>query len=328
MGYASLGRLYSPSPQSSCLPTNPPSASHNDYELVGSTSQRHTLLLRSSDAQFCSTCNIYIAVEGIATSTTFRLVVATSNAIVELTTDGHVTTGEVFPGKYDYFSFSVADVVEDCLFSRSFNGQADAESHCPSVCSSCPNRDDAEWNGEWFHKKCGCKSKPVIQVDLTHPSIGDADLFMKANWDGVTLPVRTDSSTYDFKSQTVGNDHLLVKKDDSGFCSDCDYGVGVYGYRPYGSSANEPIGFALQVSTNPNKVLALTPRVPYRGYVSAGQYKYFKMVTGTSTAAMIVTLQPYIGNPDMFISRASDNDKPTSERCVLSFFVPSALFFF
>lgn len=240
---------------SSCIPSNPPSSTHYNYKMIGFTNADNTLLMSSRDRYFCRNCTIFIGVEGVAETTSYRLSASTNAAVVELTTDGHMTTGSVAQGEYAYYSFTAKKTSRRCEYDGHLTPQL-APQKCPALCQQCdPSSHYYGWSSGASKSHCFCSSPPEIQIDVNTPSIGAVDVLIKKEWQGFTLPTIEEDDTYD----RSGEAHMLIKSTDDDFCENCNYALAVLG------KSNRTVNFNIQVSTDPQKILTLTPGVPFRG---------------------------------------------------------------
>jgi len=125
-----------------------------------------------------------------------------------------------------------------------------------------------------------------ISISLTMVS-GDADLYVS------TTQLPTEES-YVWRSSNFGNDVKVILYDDPQYCWNCEYFVGVYGYK------NST--FTLLVSTTSSSVVKLKPNSPQLIAVSALQIKYFTALLASSAADTTVTItEMNSGSADLFV---------------------------
>ena len=141
--------------------------------------------------------------------------------------------------------------------------------------------------------------------------MGDVDLFVSGSWD--TRPKvlddgSIDSNSYLYSSSNMGNrpeDFTLKHAQVKDVCalhksstSSCYMVVGVLGKGSSGSLSAYTITVTALDSTT-----AITLGTPITGHVSQYENNYYRLVV-VQYADLIVSLTPYYGDPDLFISVA------------------------
>lgn len=136
----------------------------------------------------------------------------------------------------------------------------------------------------------------VMSFTLTTIS-GDADIYIKKHLNGTALTLPT-SLSYDWRSIHVGSDTISINyyDDRAKFCSNCEYIVGVFGYK--NSS------FSLLMNDSPETAIRLTNNIPqvFSAASTHGTVQYFSAVTSTSADDLLVTITPLdTGSADMYV---------------------------
>lgn len=93
----------------------------------------------------------------------------------------------------------------------------------------------------------------------------------------------------------TGSDTLQISYDDSKFCSDCEYIVGIYGYRN--------CTYTLLFTSHKSSLVKLAPNRPQLGILDkARSLQYFTTYITSSTADMTITLTSLnTGSADMYV---------------------------
>lgn len=125
--------------------------------------------------------------------------------------------------------------------------------------------------------------------------MGDADLYIttrKATETVLSIPSKTN---YVWRSLNSGSDSLQISYDDPNFCFDCEYIIGVYGYRN--------CTYTLLSSTHRSSLVKLAPNRPQLGILSsASAMQYFTTYVTSSTADMTITLTSLnTGSADLYV---------------------------
>eukprot|EP01038_Epipyxis_sp_PR26KG_P008213 gene8213-11113_t len=114
---------------------------------------------------------------------------------------------------------------------------------------------------------------------------GDADLYIttrKASDKSANFPT---AQNYKWRSMRIGSDVIQITYMDSNFCVDCEYIVGVYGFK--NSTCT------LLVSSKEDSLIYLAANRPQRSSIDkSGKLKYFGAMIGTSLTRIGVSLTP------------------------------------
>ncbi len=124
---------------------------------------------------------------------------------------------------------------------------------------------------------------------------GDADLYVttrKSTDKQLNIPSK---NNYVWRSLNSGSDTLQINYDDVNFCSDCEYIVGISGYRN--------CTYTLMLTTHKSSLVKLAPNRPQLGVLDkAGSLQYFTTYITSSTADMTITLTSLnTGSADMYV---------------------------
>lgn len=154
----------------------------------------------------------------------------------------------------------------------------------------------------------------VIVISLT-TLVGDADIYVtahkKSDTGAVTFPTADtvsgghsgSGSTSMWKSQFMGDDSVVIKYTDPHFCSDCDYIIGVYGFRnsTYTLLVTEAEDTVIDLVMNRPQIATIS----WTGDASSGNHKdlrYFKLKLDFDMEDFTVSLTPLdTGVGDMFL---------------------------
>jgi hypothetical protein len=99
---------------------------------------------------------------------------------------------------------------------------------------------------------------------------GDADVFV-ATYDPSSgkpfvFPKSTDWDTYFWASRAITQDQIRIRYFDAHFCYNCDYVVGVYGYRN--------ASYTMLVTMSDDDIILLLPGRPQMSYAKQGSTRY------------------------------------------------------
>jgi hypothetical protein len=124
---------------------------------------------------------------------------------------------------------------------------------------------------------------------------GDADLYITTHLLNSTVHFPT-LQDYTWRSVKIGSDSLTIDylKDAAHYCYDCDYVVGVYGYKN--------TTFTLTALDSPDTIVRLAGGRPVVFSLAAGRTQYFSAETATSADDLLVALTPLdSGTADMYL---------------------------
>ena len=122
----------------------------------------------------------------------------------------------------------------------------------------------------------------VISITLTTIS-GDPDLFVNAfkRKDNAVMKLPTKSQS-DWHSYRAGADSVTIKYSDDKFCFDCEYIIGVYGYKN--------ASYTILASSKTAAVVQLVRNRPQISGGNTGDLKYFRVNFGSSVEDITVSL--------------------------------------
>jgi hypothetical protein len=136
-----------------------------------------------------------------------------------------------------------------------------------------------------------------ISISVT-PSQGTVWLYVSANRE----PLLDDDESIDWYSvHYEGTQSLVISHTDENFCVNCVYFVLVYGVTD--------AEFVVQANTNLATV-RLQSGYPFTSSVSQGEYRYFQVTNPLYFGAITVTVTPFSGDPDLYVSVTTQT--PTS----------------
>lgn len=137
----------------------------------------------------------------------------------------------------------------------------------------------------------------VITISLMKV-YGDPDLYVNTlNLDAsaITFPSPYKYGTYLWSSRTSsGLDTIVIRYDDSSFCSNCEFIVGVYGYQ--NSS------YSLAFSSSEDEVVQLRHDRPMRLSLRPSMLRYCAyIITGSSESVIVSLTSLDLGSADLFV---------------------------
>jgi hypothetical protein len=119
-------------------------------------------------------------------------------------------------------------------------------------------------------------------------------------------PVYGNTSTYQFSSTRWGGLQQVIVRDTPatscgklGAAQACRFYVGVFGNRF--TVANQTTYFSLVASTSQG-VVTLQDGVPFTDWTPRGQFEYFQISVPVAPAALLVSITPLTGDPDLYMS--------------------------
>lgn len=142
----------------------------------------------------------------------------------------------------------------------------------------------------------------VLSFSLTALA-GDADLYINTyrgrhetggKATAVVLPTTT---SYLWRGAYYGDDSVRIDYLDANFCVDCDYIVGVYGFRnsTYSLLVTEAVDSVVRLSMNRQQVMSIP---------AAQEKRYFSIALATSLDDIMFTLTPLdTGYADMYVQQ-------------------------
>lgn len=136
----------------------------------------------------------------------------------------------------------------------------------------------------------------ILSFTLTTIS-GDGDLYIKKHLNGTLLALPT-STSFEWRSIHVGADTININyyDDRATFCTNCEYIVGIYGYKN--------TSFSLLITDTPDATIRLSNNIPqvFSAASVHGTVQYFSAMTSTSADDLLVTITPLdTGSADLYI---------------------------
>jgi hypothetical protein len=134
------------------------------------------------------------------------------------------------------------------------------------------------------------------------PLVGQAFLYVSTT----QQPIPSDPSTYQYSSTRFGGLQQVIVRDTPatscgtlGSAQACRFYVAVYGNRF--SVANQSTYYSIVASTTQG-VVTLQDGVPFTDWTPARQYEYFQINVPVAPAALLVSVTPLTGDPDLYMS--------------------------
>ena len=241
-----------------------PGMSRNDYSSTNIDGASDEILVSPGDPHFCTECTVYLAVyafSGLLVEGEYVLV-ASFGGLEELP-QGRVASGVVKKGFYRYYYFHNEDSLAHISIGLTMQtGDAD-------LCISTYSPDASQ--------SFLSSSNPVLRHDVGRVAM--------------VLPTMQSSM---WRSMHFGDDLVTIKYDDKNFCYNCDYIIGVFGFK--NSS------YTLLASTADDVVTKLIPNAALEVASEVGGVKLFSVGTLNSVDDILFTVTPLdSGDEDMYL---------------------------
>lgn len=138
------------------------------------------------------------------------------------------------------------------------------------------------------------------------PLSGDPDIYVGTSVRGQTTPTQGVPSSYCWSSTGLGRDVVEIQPSDPCYCNNpqCTYYIGVYNA---GFSATLFTILGTEGDATPT---TLTDGQPVTGIIAAGETDRFTikldpLPAGVTRRSVVVTLTPFLGDPDLYVSFAN-----------------------
>ena len=233
---------------------NIPGLSRHDYYSTNMDGASDEILVSPGDPLFCTGCTVYLAVYGFrGLEADGEYILIASSGEVEELPQGRVTTGMVVKGSYRYYSFHNEDSLAHISIALTMQtGDAD-------LCVSTYNPSGTQISNP-LSSSYSSSSREHIPSPLLSVLDGDLDRL------AIVLPTMQSST---WRSMHFGDDVLHINYDDKDFCYNCDYIIGVFGYK--NSS------YTLLTVTSEDVMTKLLPNIALEVASEVGGTKYFSV---------------------------------------------------
>ena len=248
-----------------------PGMSRNDYSSTNIDGASDEILVSPGDPHFCTECTVYLAVyafSGLLVEGEYVLV-ASFGGVEELP-QGRVASGVVKKGFYRYYYFHNEDSLAHISIGLTMQtGDAD-------LCISTYNPDASSQFLAPLSSLLS-SSSPVSRNDIGRVAM--------------VLPTMQSSM---WRSMHFGDDLVKINYDDKNFCYNCDYIIGVFGFK------NST--YTLLASTADDVVTKLVPNSALEVASEVGGVKLFSVGTLNSADDVLFTVTPLdSGDEDLYL---------------------------
>jgi hypothetical protein len=141
--------------------------------------------------------------------------------------------------------------------------------------------------------------RPGTTMTVTVTSgYGDADVYVNygPSSEAVAFPTNTQYTRH--SSMASGADRIIMAPTDADYCTHCVWKISVYGFA-------DSI-FTITYSTG--GITDLQDGVPTDGFVSAGNYSYYRFYIPSANSDVQISLTPETGDADMYVSQENPGD--------------------